>query len=595
MTSILQPPDQIQLPKLVFEWHPGRGLHVMAHGHGLTPYRHSGPAGEIFIFGSPVLDGRINPAAVAAALQTHGDCEALARRLDGQFLLLRTTEAGRHLTWINDRFTSFPVYFARTADGTVIGSLLYADLFRRLKKEAAVALKQEALFEVVWLQRLLGTTTLDTLSQCLAPASVVECSASAVRSQRYWRPDFSKREGRSAKEAGAEFSEILTAAIDRKTSDPVARRYGHFLSGGHDSRLVLSAFRHPPHCFTVGFSDNYEIACARQAANLVGAGHSYLALPQDYLTRYQDVLADLCGGLYATDNAIFAGLEPAVQAQADVVFHGHGFDYLFQGMYVPANVVHWFGRPTFFRTLRPIDGDMAQFYLQNIPFGLGRENLLQYVLPEQRQNMADWMMASVQAVIADGAAGCHTDYDRWEYLVTHNLCRHYSHPNIISKWTCAEPRAVSFDNAVFDFYLSMPVDLRLNGDAMREALHRLNPALARLATGNTGFPAGASALEKTSRLVLRKLMRHLSGNNRLRAPHAEDRTWPDRDTYMRRHPAYRAMALEAVYSDLLADAMPYLDWPLLRQRCEDWLQQSHGGAKLMVSLMSLHRFLARSV
>ena len=178
--------------------------------------------------------------------------------------------------------------------------------------------------------------------------------------------------------------------------------------------------------------------------------------------------------------------------------------------------------------------------------------------------------------------------------MTHSLCRHYSHPNIISKWTCAEPRAVSFDNTIFDFYQSMPVDLRLNGDAMRMALHRLNPALARLPTGNTGLPAGASAREKTARLVLRKLMRHLSGNSRLRAPHAEDRTWPDRDTYMRSHPAYRAMALEAVHSDLLADTMPYIDWPLLRRRCDEWLQKPQGGAKLMVSLMSLHRFLARN-
>ncbi|WP_341913894.1 asparagine synthase-related protein [Ferrovibrio terrae] len=588
-------PERVTLPRLQFEWRRGSDDLVMeSAGYGLKPATSRTDHNRVWVFGSPTLDGRIDPDRVARHLADHGITEAFARQLDGQYLLILLSRDSKTLTVVNDRFTAIPVYMAAT-DDRIMGSLLYGDLRRRLNQIGQGGVRREAFFEFIWLQRLLGEGTLDVLSKCLGPASIAIFGPEIDRIDRYWIPNFSKRHGRSAHASGGEFSDILSEAIVRKTSDAHEKRYGHFLSGGHDSRLVLAGFKDVlPACLTVGFSENYEVACARRAAHAVGAGHSFLKLPDDYLTRYQDILADLCGGLYATDNAIFAGFEAAVQSVADVVFHGHGFDYLFQGMYVPSQTVQWFGRPTFYRRLRPIDGDLAEFYLTNLPFGLGREDLLEYVLPDHRQHMKDWMIEGVRDVLATGA-GCHNDYDRWEFLITHNLCRHYSHPNIISKWTCAEPRAVSFDNAVYDFYLSLPLDLRLNGEAMRMALKQLNPRLAHLPTGNTGLPAAASPTTKTAGLIARKLMRHLSGISRFRAPHAEDRTWPDRDTYIRTQPAYRGMILEAVESGLLADAMPYMDWGRIRSAVQVWLSQPQGGAKFMVSLLSLHRALMRSL
>lgn len=590
---MLLKPDQIRSPRLFGFFRPKQNHLQVAHdGYGLTPAIATLNDVEVQVFGHAIWQDRINNQSVAKQLCQENDYKNFISQLDGQFLILRHDKKQNRFELANDRFTSFPVYWAETPEGLVF-SLLYRDLFKHLQSEPGFGLKPFALMEVVWFQRLLGTGNLDKLSQCLMPGSIITMNEGQVKLDRYWRPDFTKRLGRSDQIAGREFAHLLENSLARKTSDRDPKRYGHFLSGGHDSRLVLAGFKEKPSCFTVSFYDNYEVHCARRAAHAAGAPHHFLRLPEDYLIIYQDVLADLCSGLYATENALFAGFEPQIQAEADVVFHGHGFDYLFQGMYVPAEIVHWFGRPTFFRKLRHIDGDLAEYYLANLPFGLGRTDILNFVLPEMQKDVRDYLLASVNEVLND-AQGCANDLDRWEYMITHNPCRHYSHPNIISKWTCAEQRTASFDNALYDFYLSLPVEQRISANAMRAALKILSPRLAALPTGNYAMPAAASPLTKTGWLVGRKILRHVTGNQRLRAPHPEDRTWPDRDQFIRQQPRYRALIERALYAPILEEAMPYIDWPKLREAAHQWFNQETGGAKLMGSLLSLERFLSRN-
>ena len=62
--------------------------------------------------------------------------------------------------------------------------------------------------------------------------------------------------------------------------------------------------------------------------------------------------------MYTIDNALFFGIEKEVAPKVDVLLHGHGIDYMFQGMYLPAKTVRLFGRPTFFKLKKPLNGDL---------------------------------------------------------------------------------------------------------------------------------------------------------------------------------------------------------------------------------------------
>ena len=597
------PDRSVRLPHLTISWRKGdtagmresagvfpRGEGVVIGCSGFRPAPVIKDDGRVCVavIGSPIRNDRVDAEAVADAWLRVADVPGFLRGLDGQFLLLRLDRMTRRLELANDRYTSIPIYWAEIGD-RLYAATLYSDLFPQLRREPGLGLRKEALFEFLWLQKLLQDKTYDTVSRFLMPATIVSISEGRTEQSRYWRPDFTKVE-RSESEAGALFTDLLRASIKRRTSDRIPKRYGHFLSGGHYSRTVLAGFENPPACFTVSFSDNYEVACARQAAAAARAPHHFLKLPADHFLRHLDDLARLCGGMYTIDHGLFVGLEDEVQAHADVVFHGHGFDYLFQGMYLPARWIKLFGRPTFFRRLMPLDGDIADKFLREIPFRLKNVDLMGLVRPEHRKHMKESLHGAVEATLKDGADVCQTNYDLWEYMVVHALARHYSYPNIASKLTCAEQRTPSFDNALFDFYCALPAEHRLTGQMLRYALKHLNPRLAQIPTGNWGIAAGASPAYKTAYLMGRKLLRHMSGIQSFRAPTLADRTWPDRAHYLREHPTLMAKVREAIASESLRNALDFLDWKKVETKTDEWASDS-AAAGLLMSFLTLHRFL----
>ncbi|MEW6593819.1 MAG: asparagine synthase-related protein [Thermodesulfobacteriota bacterium] len=594
----------VALPHLTFSWQKqgattisiadgifpaGDGLVIGLAGYRPRPMVLENPLRSVAVVGTPVAGNRVSARRVAEDALVAASVRDFARELNGQFLLLVLDRRERQLSVVSDRFNGVPVYWADLGD-RFVGAYLYFDLFRHLRQTARVALRPEVMLQFLWFNRVLLDDTYDSASRFLMPATVLQVDAAGTRQERYWRPDFTKRH-RRVRAAGDEYVTCLRRSLARQTTDDFPRRYGHFLSGGHDSRSVLAAFPEPPECLTVAFSDNLEVECARKAAAAVGARHHFLCLPDDHMVRHFDDSVRLCGGLYSFLNALFIGLETQVQEVADVVFHGHGLDYLFQGMYLPARWIELFGRPTFFRRLEPFNGDLVNRYLFGIPFRVKGADIPALLRREAWTTAMDGLQAAVSAVIRDGDDVCRTDYDRWEYLIIHALGRHYSHPNIDSKLTCAEQRTPCFDNDLFDFYLSLPPELRVEGEMMRYALNTMNPALGRIPTGNWGMPAGASPAVKTAWLVGRKILRHLTGNPRLRAPALEDRTWPNSETYLRRHPRLVEEVRVALSSDELEETLAMFDWPVLRCQGERWLTGEDGGAAFLMALATLHRFL----
>lgn len=595
----------ITLPRLTITWHKegsgelavhdgvfpgGHGLEIGVAGYRPAPVVRSNAARSVVVIGAPVIEERVSPTRVADAALTAEDPEQFARRLNGQFLVLSLEKASKTLTVINDRFNGLPLYWADLGD-RLVASYLYVDLFRLLRQTPGFAFRPETMLQFLWLNRAIGDATHDTRSRYLTSATILTSTPSGTSTRRYWRPDFTKNRTRTETQAGEEFTGHLKTSLRRLTSDETPRRYGHFLSGGHDSRVVLGAFPEPPACFTVAFSDNLEVDCARRAAAAVGAPHHFLQLPVDQLTRNYESSVELCSGLYTFEGALFLGLEEQVQAHADVVFHGHALDYLFQGMYLPAHWVHLFGRPTFFRKLDPLTGDLVDRYLQTISFRVKGVDIPSLMQDNARKSALEGLRANVTAVLEEADDCAQTEADRWEYLIIHALGRHYSHPNITSKLSCAEQRTPSFDVDLFDFYLSLPPEHRVNAQVMRYALNHLKPALAAIPTGNWGIAAGASPAYKTAWLIGRKVLRHLTGNSRFRAPALEDRTWPNREQYLRQSPMLLNEIRATVASQDLRDALPFFDWTKVSAQVEAWLSAPSGGGAFMMALMTLNRFL----
>ena len=589
----------IPLPQLTLSWRPGSTLSLaegaeFADNALATKNFHPRPivvkAGRrtAIVVGSAILGEAIDPHEAGKLVLSARNVAEAVRALNGQFLIFLDDPDAGSLSVISDRHTGIPFYWANGGD-YVAGAFLYSDLVRHLRRSGKFASVPEYLFEFLWLQRLLMDKTHDSRSRFLPAATILTVDAKGARQSRYWRPDFTKNLARNSRASGHELADRLRRSLTRRTSD--GKRYGLFLSGGHDSRTVLAAMPSPPDCFTVGYSDNYEVGCARALAEIAKAPFHFLKLAPDHLHRVADDAARLCGGLYSIDHALFLGHDRDVARRAEVVFHGHGIDYMYQGMYLPAHHVTVAGRPTFFRKLTTHTGDLASAFNNGISFRLKYVDLMALIRPEWRGRLADHLQASAQAVIADSADVAQSDADRWEYFLIHALGRHFSWPNIGSKMIGVEQRTPSFDNDLFDFYLSLPPRQRVTAAALRRAQIALNRKMAMVPTGNWGIPAAYSPLSKTAWLIARKGLRHLTGISTLRGPQAADRTWPDRDVHLTSESGWRGRVAEAIRDQELEAALPFLDWHALREQAQHWMTEPSGGASLLVELLSLQLFL----
>ena len=157
---------------------------------------------------------------------------------------------------------------------------------------------------------------------------------------------------------------------------------------------------------------------------------------------------ELSGGLYNFLDAIFYGFEDQIRQKIDVAFQGHAIDFLHYGNYLPTYFLKILGSRTFIRKLMKItEKDIAEKYL--IHGNAYREdgiNILNFIKDEYREESYEQLKKNVQKDIDSSQDVAIDIYDKWEYLLTHTLGRHFSQINITSKMTNIPVRTPAFEN-----------------------------------------------------------------------------------------------------------------------------------------------------
>tara|TARA_B100000989_G_C19515828_1_gene461575 strand:- start:873 stop:2258 length:1386 start_codon:yes stop_codon:yes gene_type:complete len=457
-----------------------------------------------------------------------------------------------------------------------------------LRKKKDFSINQHQILNFLWFNKCFGQSTYDNFTKFLIPASILKINYNNVKLVHYWEPIF-KKNNLSIKKAGEKFIQLLVQSASRLTSDK--KKYGVFLSGGHDSRLVISSFKNQIESFTVSYQKNFESKCAKDISNSLGFKNTFIKLEKNHFEKnFKDIIR-ICGAQYTFIDALFINLDKKYFNEIDYVFHGHGLDYLFQGMYLPAKYYKIFGSPIFFKKIQFEYNNVYDEFINNISFRNKDFDLRKVIKKNYLESFNKNLKSEIKSLVMDEKFSSFTKYDIWEYLIIHSLGRHYSRANIISKLTNVKERTLIFDNDLFSFYLSLNIKQRINSDIVRYAISNINDKIGKIPTGNWGFPAKDGPLIKTMKLILRKLLRIISGNQKFKAPTAEDRTWPDRETYLQKN-SFLRNEIELLFKDkefiLLLDK---LDWKLLNNYKIDWMNNKKGGAKLLMSLISIYKFI----
>ena len=542
--------------------------------------------GTIVLYGSPSIGGHTNFDAVTLG-DLARDPVGGARQLNGEFVTL--IESADHVTVVSDRFAAQPLFYLVDDSGLVI-SFSYQAIWRWLSDHNRLNIDPLAFYEFLHFQRLFGTTTFDLSTSVLPPASVLtfEKSARNFKIRRYWTPDFGKRlDGRRA--VARDLADAVRRSVAVKTAG--SNNISLFLSGGMDSRVVLGGFPNNvlPACITVGESENNEVDVARSLAAAVGAKHFFVERPS---THYADIVSESTstgGGMYSFQHGHFFNLDIP---ETDLILHGHGFDYFFQGIYLPSRRKRMMGRPTRRWALESIGPDLIGQYLSEAKYRLKGVDALNLLNPAVYSDAIDRLRADLGTVLEPIDWYAVDSYDKWDYLTTSAPGRHYTYLNLLSAGSLAEQRTIAFDNDIFDIYYSTPADVRHGTTLLAETIRHLNSRLLEVRNANTNLRPDLSPLRLTVSSWTRGARRRMGVGNSLRPdPGIGDRSWPSGDDLLRRSHTLQERVNALRHSERL-EGLKIFDHSKLENMIDTFHSGNRSVSPALLTLITIDTFLA---
>lgn len=569
----------------------GRAV-CISDSYSPEPYFHESENGKVCILGTPVYRGEMDFKNLSFDLlkDSNYNKESFLSEIDSEFLLIILTS--EKLCVVSSRFAS-PPFFYCCKDGSFIGSFSFNDLWMRLHKLDRLEPNFESIFELLAYKRVFGEKTHDRNSFIMPPATLLSFDGHGIQLKRYWMPDFRDKVKMNLKDCVFEFNKRILGAIEKKTSDN--KRYALFLSGGMDSRTVLSAFSqtsYMPECITINQFENREVKMAAKICRAVGAKHHYLPFFENHYRKVADAAFRLTGALQLP-MFMFLGYRNVLKKFADVAFHGHGFDYFFQGMYLPAKTYKFMGQDLYYRRLLDFDESPEEFFVKNVSYRIIERDpdMLRMIKSECRQQLCGGVLDEVRKKAQEAEAIVSNKFDIVEYLTFYNLARHYPFADHWSMNTNIPQRTISFDNDLYDFYQSLPVEYRFDARLMRERLKIMHPGLAKLRSANTTYPVGASSLERTYYQLRDSFLRKLRLKSAL-----ED----DNDFQRMGLPfpyvlcgELRDYVEELLSSDHLS-ILSFLDMDEMRNYVKGFLENPRGNGQLMMALVAINRLLKQT-
>jgi asparagine synthase (glutamine-hydrolysing) len=325
-----------------------------------------------------------------------------------------------------------------------------------------------------------------------------------VTLKRYWELRFGQ-----VNRPESDYVERLSAAIrnsvERRTRDRNCR-YGILLSGGLDSRAVLSAMDRDVTAFTVCESPNREVRTAASIAREKGCKHIFVRRARDHYFRTLEKAVELSDGLCALHHAHFIDILEQIDDNFDVLFHGCYLDH-FKGFTFPLRQLRILGRRIEFKMWKLL----TSFWIDQYLSGLTDSRLSQAFLEDERfvnqmliqsssniftsdysRRIALHLPNAVRKLVKEARARGATPSDVWDYIVNWQALskqRTFLHLGHIRAFV--PERTAALDNELIDLYFEMPDAYKRNGRVYRKALRKLNSRIAALPDSNTRLTPNA--------------------------------------------------------------------------------------------------------
>ena len=523
---------------------------------------------KVIVLGNPIYQNRIDKKGSAKFILDNEYESSNIQCINGEFLFIFFDTINRKLRIINDRFSAIPFYYINNESG-FIGSFAYNDLWNYLKVRNQLEIRHEAFYEMIHYRRIFGNKTYDKQSNYFNPASILECTKHNLSEAKYWEPTFDKLKI-SLKKAGHLLAGYIKQSVKEKTSD--GTRAGLFLSGGFDTRTLLAAFDNPPVCFTATYNTagNREYTVAKELAELKNTPHHHLQLADDHFSNILDKAVYQVAGMHQA-NSIFMGYRDFIRDKVDVLFHGHGLDYMFQGMYLPSSHLKIGNHNFSFKRLNKVPDDVVQFFINNAPYRVKYPFINDFIKEPYKDSFASQLNKDLTKIFQYVKSKTANKYNQLEYLSFNAPTRHYSYSDHAGIHTNAEQRTISFDNNIFDLFFQLPIKYRFDRVVLRKALRILDKRFFAVSHANTNLPLGSSAYQ-TFFEIKKKVLKavHLMPREKPTDTHLQ-RTWPTHE-WLIRNEDYIIDIAKVIGPGCALEKIDFLDLDKLQIEIKKWLE-----------------------
>ena len=230
---------------------------------------------KLCVTGTPILDKKINNEYFASLFIKNKDKKKWLEKIDGEFAIIFLSKR-KKIEIISSRF-NFPTIWYYKDKNIFLVSLNFFEIIIRLKELGLFKINENSLFELLLFRRIFGEKTTAANVRMLSPASKLICDEKRINKIIYWSLNFKNKTNDNLDKSSEKLIFHLTNSLKKKMSDE--NRFGLFLSGGMDTRLILACARKNNlnlSTFTVNSFINREVKIAKEAARIAQYPHFFI-------------------------------------------------------------------------------------------------------------------------------------------------------------------------------------------------------------------------------------------------------------------------------------------------------------------------------
>ena len=205
-----------KLPRLFFTFDSNQNILIFEFSDfNVTLNKFENRQHLLYIVGNPIINKTINHKFIWEKINKKISYETI-KNIDGEFLIIHHDKKNKSINIFNDRFTSIPLFYLKYRN-KFIGSVFYKEIKNFLEKNNDLKISKEAVFEFLWLQRLIGEKTYDSYSKCLMSATHLIFCADKINTYSYWNPSF-KKSNLSINDSADILKDLLFQSILKKNN-----------------------------------------------------------------------------------------------------------------------------------------------------------------------------------------------------------------------------------------------------------------------------------------------------------------------------------------------------------------------------------------